>query len=82
VGLGVELRALFFLGKHSTICAKLPSLFAQIIFDEESHFVPRLAWTIIFLFVFPSVAGGVRHASLCPVVVEMRSQDHFCPNWS
>jgi hypothetical protein len=50
--LGIEL-ALCLLGRRSTTWASLPALFVLVIFEIGSHFIPRLAWTVILLFVLP-----------------------------
>jgi hypothetical protein len=45
-GTGFELRASHLLGRSC-----IPSPFALVIFEIKSHFMPRLAWTEILLFV-------------------------------
>jgi hypothetical protein len=49
VVLGFELRALYLLGRSSTAGTMPPALFALIILDIGSCFLPRPAWTSIFL---------------------------------
>jgi hypothetical protein len=53
------------------------ALFALAVFVIESHFMPRLAWTMVLLFVILCIAGvtEVRH-NIQPLV-EMRSREHF-----
>jgi hypothetical protein len=48
--LGFKVRALCLLGMCSTICA----LSAFLVFQIGSPFMPRLAWTAILLFLFPT----------------------------
>jgi hypothetical protein len=49
-GVEFELRASHLLGRSSTAWAMLPAFFALVILQIWSHFLPRLAWTMIFLF--------------------------------
>jgi hypothetical protein len=55
--LGIELRTLHLLGRHCTTSGTLPALFVLVIFEIGSQFMPWFAWTMIFLFVCPQVAG-------------------------
>jgi hypothetical protein len=55
-----ELRTWYFLGKRSTTVATLPARSAPVIFDTGSCFMPRPAWTAVFLFVLPWVASDDR----------------------
>jgi hypothetical protein len=34
-----------------------PALFALVILEKGSHFLPLLAWTLLLLFLLPAVAG-------------------------
>jgi hypothetical protein len=40
-----------------------PVLFALVVFEIPSHFLPELAWIMILLFMLPKIAGiiGVLH---------------------
>jgi hypothetical protein len=64
VVLWVELRALCILGKCSTTSA-IPFEFVLVIWNRISLHA-QLAWTVIFLFVLPHVAGDDSHTPLCP----------------
>jgi hypothetical protein len=63
--LGFELRASWLLGRCSTTWATPPAVFMLITFEMWSHFIPGPAWTAIFLFMLPYVAGmiGVHHCA-------------------
>jgi hypothetical protein len=50
VVLGFELGASHLLGRCSTAWASLPTLFAMVNLEMGSHFLPRLAWTVVLLF--------------------------------
>jgi hypothetical protein len=57
--LGVQLCAFSAISLRETkigeeIGQKSPVL---VIFERESRFMPRLAWTVILLFVLPDIAG-------------------------
>jgi hypothetical protein len=72
--LGFELRASCLLGKHY---ATPPALCVLVIFEIGFHFMPRLAWTAIFLSVLLCMAGmmGTHHCT--QPLVEMESQELF-----
>jgi hypothetical protein len=53
--LGAELRALCLLSRCSHTSAILPGLFELVIFERWFHFMLGLAWTMILLFVLPTV---------------------------
>jgi hypothetical protein len=48
--LGFELRTLHFLGRHSTLKPCSQSVLLQVIFKQDLMFMPRPAWTGIFLY--------------------------------
>jgi hypothetical protein len=52
--LGIEVRALYLLGKCSTTQITLPALFALVTLEIGSCFKPGLAWTTVLLFVLPA----------------------------
>jgi hypothetical protein len=54
-----------------------PALFALVIFDIESSFLPGPAWTVILLFTLPAIAGmtGVHYSS--HLLAEMESSELF-----
>jgi hypothetical protein len=50
----VELRALSFLGRSPTTLSHTTSIcFALVVFETESLFLARLAWTAILLSLLP-----------------------------
>jgi hypothetical protein len=58
-------RTSLLLGRHFTAWATPPPLFALVIFETGSHFLPRLAWTTSLLFMLPAITGmKVRNSSL------------------
>jgi hypothetical protein len=77
---GVEFRVLHLLGRNSTTWTTLPAFFVFVIFDIGSCFMPKLAWTIIFLLVHSLVAdmtGVAPHVAVaCNGVLRT-----FCLGW-
>jgi hypothetical protein len=73
VVLGFELKALHLLDRHSTAWATHPALFALVILETGSQFLPRLAWTTILLFYTSCCDWDSRSAPPCLFSVEMRS---------
>jgi hypothetical protein len=75
--LGVEFRALYMPGRRYTTWAMPPALFALVIFELESSFMPRLTWTVTLLFVLPCASGltGVHYGTQS--LLEMRSCEFF-----
>jgi hypothetical protein len=69
--------ALCLLDKRATTWATLPALFVLIIFEIGSHFIPRLDWTTVNLFVLPSVAGMTGMYHLAQPLVKMESGELF-----
>jgi hypothetical protein len=55
--LGFELRASHLFGRRSTTRAVPLALSILVVWGIRFHFMPRCAWTVIFLFVLPQVAG-------------------------
>jgi hypothetical protein len=82
--LGFELRASCFLGRYSTAWAIPPVVCAQVIFELGSHFLSKLAWNVIFLFMFSVVAGMTcahHHTQLFPLRLGL--MNFFPgPNWN
>jgi hypothetical protein len=64
--------AIFYYLSHSTS----PS-FALVIFEIRSCFMTRPAWTLIFLFVLPHVAGITDTHHHDQSLIEMRSHEFF-----
>jgi hypothetical protein len=74
VVLEVELRVSHLLGRCSTTSAMPPALFALVISEIGSHFVPRSDCTVILLFMIPGVAGMTGACHHIQPLVEMKSQ--------
>jgi hypothetical protein len=49
-----------------------------VIFEIESLFMPRLAWTSFLLFVLPHVAGMTSVPPLCPAIGWNVGSQTFC----
>jgi hypothetical protein len=63
---GFELRTLSLLGKCSTSWATPLDLFSLVILEIGSHFLPKLAWTLILLFYASHYTWDDRHVPPCP----------------
>jgi hypothetical protein len=90
IGLTLIRRHFFFLwywGLNSRLCAceawaTLPAIFALVMLDIDSYFLPRLVWSVILLFFLsflPSLGwqGMCHHAELFSI--EMESCQLFLP---
>jgi hypothetical protein len=65
-------------GSCFTIWAILPALFVWVVFEIGSHFVPRLSWTVILLFVLPHIAGMTGTCQRAQPLVKMEVSWTFC----
>jgi hypothetical protein len=70
---GFKLRALCLLGRHSTAWATPLALFALIILEIGSCFLPRAAWTMILLFFCVPLSLGWQ---VCAT-----TKGFFSPRW-
>jgi hypothetical protein len=52
--LGFDRRTLCWLGRHSTSWTMPVALFALVIFEVGSYFLPWVAWTVIIVFMLPA----------------------------
>jgi hypothetical protein len=66
----------FMLVRCSTASAMPPALLALVILETESHFLPRLAWTAIFLFYASCHCWDDRCAHHYDQLFSV-----FCPGW-
>jgi hypothetical protein len=75
--LGVELRDSSLQGRCFITPVMLPALFALVIFEIGSHFMPGPAWTVIFLFVLPCIARMMSKHHHAQLLVQMASHNFF-----
>jgi hypothetical protein len=74
VGAGVKIQG-FALAGHGTMP---PPILLWLFFEIGFHFFPKLAWTMILLFMPPCRIWGDRYVTPCPAFsVEMRSPEFF-----
>jgi hypothetical protein len=86
VVLGFELRALSLFARHSLYCfvsCMPPALFALVIFEIGSHFLPRLAWTMILLCMLITTVGmiGAHHHAHPAFFCWDGVSQTFCLGW-
>jgi hypothetical protein len=81
--LGFELRALCLLGRCSTVRATPTSLFALVILEIVFCFLPRLAWTSIFLSYASHCSWDDKHVPPGPAFfsIEIGPCEPFCLGW-
>jgi hypothetical protein len=78
--LGFELRASLLIALYHLSHSCCP-FFVLIIFEIGSCFMPRPVWTIIFLFVFPYIAGMTGICHHAQSLAEIRSCEQFYLDW-